>query len=110
MTYPSVSEGYKWVGVDLDGTLCERIWPAKGIGEPIADGVLLVRHYQREGYRVVLYTSRPWSDAPDIQDWLEKHDIPISQVVCGKLLVGLMVDDLAWRPPWAANYPRDMVD
>lgn len=99
--YPPVAIGHTWVGFDLDGTLSEHIWPKEGIGEPLSDGVLAARHYKRAGYRIVIYTARPWWDHQNITEWLERHGIPYDQVVCGKLAVGLMVDDRAWRPPWA---------
>ena len=58
MNLPEVAAGHEWVGIDLDGTLAERIWPVEGIGEPIAEGVTAARHYRREGYRIVIYTAR----------------------------------------------------
>ena len=102
MNYPQVPEGYEWVGIDLDGTLSEHIFPVDGIGEALPEGVAAAKHYHSEGYRVVIYTARAWWDHSRIQAWLEHHGVPFDQIVCGKLAVGLMIDDRAWRPPWSS--------
>ena len=101
MNYPTVPEGFEWVGVDLDRTIARSIWPEVGIGEPIPEGVEAARHYHSEGYRIIIYTSRSWFDHGRIQAWLEHHGVKFDQIVCGKVAVGLLIDDRAWHPPWA---------
>ena len=53
-----------WIGVDLDGTLAEHYWPAKGdydptrIGDPIPMMVERVRGWLAEGREVRVFTAR----------------------------------------------------
>ncbi len=84
---------------DLDGTLAQGKWPIRRvIGEPISAGVAYLRHYAALGYGICIYTSRPWADEEAIWDWVVEHDLPVDEVVCGKPLADLMVDDRAWNP------------
>jgi hypothetical protein len=60
----------------------------------------MVKYYHSQGLEVVIYTARPWSDHADIIAWLHKHNLYnyISQVVCGKPLAGIYIDDRAYNP------------
>lgn len=88
-----------WIAVDLDGTLAEPIWtpenPTSAIGDPIKVNVLKLREAVRKGYKVVIHTSRPWSDYEAIEAWLNLHEIPFKAIQCGKLLAAAYVDDRA---------------
>jgi len=84
-----------WMGIDLDGTLAEAVWPDPGIGAPIARNVAKLNAVVSAGYKVVIHTSRPWSDYELIESWLNHHLIPFNTIVCGKLLVHRYVDDRA---------------
>lgn len=88
-----------WIAVDLDGTLAEPIWtpanPVSAIGDPIKVNVVKLREAVRAGYKVVIHTSRPWSDYEAIEAWLRHHDIPFRSIQCGKLLAAAYVDDRA---------------
>jgi hydroxymethylpyrimidine pyrophosphatase-like HAD family hydrolase len=87
----------KWIATDLDGTLAEPIWtpenPTSAIGDPIKVNVAKLREAVRAGYKVVIHTSRPWSDYEAIEAYLEYHDIPFRAIQCGKLLAALYIDD-----------------
>lgn len=96
-----------WIGVDLDGTLAEPIWtpenPTPAIGDPIRRNVVKLREAVRKGYKVVIHTSRPWSDYEAIEAWLLWNDIPFKAIVCGKLLAAAYIDDRARHaedPSW----------
>ncbi len=86
---------------DLDGTLARGKWPIRRvIGEPISEGVSLLRHYAELGYGIAIYTARPKVDEQAIWTWVVEHDLPVDEVFCEKPLADLYVDDRSWNP-WA---------
>jgi len=88
-----------WVGVDLDGTLAEPLWtpenPTEEIGDPIPDAILKVNQLVAQGYKVIVHTSRPWTDYQMIEQWLQHYNIPYKEIQCGKPLYAAYVDDRA---------------
>lgn len=88
-----------WAAVDLDGTIAEPVWtpdnPTSEIGPPRWDRVALLRELVDHGYKVVIHTSRPWTDYENIEGWLRHYDIPFRGIVCGKLLAKIYIDDRA---------------
>jgi len=95
-----------WVGVDLDSTIAEPVWPAKGIGEPIWENVYKLEELVEHGYKIIIYTARGWEDVELVESWLAHHQIPFNRVVCGKVLLRAMVDDKNIHPDeesWLPN-------
>lgn len=105
----------KCLVVDIDGTLC----PIKPPGEryedllPYPDMVEQLRLYKRQGFHIILFTSRNMrtyegnigqilaNTAPVLLEWLKKHDIPFDEIHFGKPWAGhggFYVDDRAVRP------------
>lgn len=82
-----------WIAVDFDNTLATTIWPQEGIGEPIESSIEKCHELVKNGYKIVIHTSRPWMDYEAIEWWLTKHDVPFSRIVCGKLMAKAYVDD-----------------
>jgi hypothetical protein len=84
---------------DLDGTLAESVWPDRGsIGDPIPEGVEMLKHYAGLGYSVVIDTARRPIDKDMIWAWVRKHRLPVDRVRTGrKIVAGLYVDDRAHR-------------
>lgn len=106
---PPTDAQLKTAVIDLDGTLAENIWEpgqAKSfIGEPLDHGVNQLMKLYLEGYRIVIFTSRSWQDQVMIEAWLVAHEIPFNQVICGKPLATIYIDDkavsayaLSWVP------------
>lgn len=89
----------KWLAVDLDGTLAEPLWtpenPTSSIGEPISENLAKVWHAFDHGYKIVIHTSRPWTDYEAIEAWLDFYEIPFRGIVCGKILAHSYIDDRA---------------
>lgn len=90
-------EKLRWVLVDLDSTLAEPVWPARGIGRPKLGAEEALRAIQHRGYKVVVYTSRPWADYVAIENWLNDNNLPFNKIICGKVLAKLIIDDTAFR-------------
>lgn len=86
------------ISFDFDDTLARSVWPEPGIGDPIPDGLSLLEFYFRNGYRIWVFTARHWADHADIVTWLDSHAPGmVDQVICGKPLASLYVDDRAMR-------------
>lgn len=89
----------KWIGVDLDGTLAASLWtpenPTSEIGDPIKENVLKLLALVNAGYKIIVHTSRPWTDYEAIENWLQHYRIPYKEIQCGKPLYAAYVDDRA---------------
>lgn len=96
---PGPRGSLKWLAVDLDGTLAEPVWtaanPTPQIGAPIARNVTKARDAFLAGWKIVIHTSRSWTDYEAIEAWCKYHQIPQSRIVCGKLLAARYIDDRA---------------
>jgi hypothetical protein len=88
-----------WVGVDLDGTLAEPLWtpdnPTSEIGDPIPESLDKINELVEAGYKIIIHTSRPWTDYQIIEQWLNHYEIPFKEIQCGKPLYAAYIDDRA---------------
>ena len=87
------------IAFDFDGVLATPAWPYESIGEPIEEGIALFNHYLAKGYKPFVFTSRSWHQKPDIEDWCWTHIGVRVEVVCGKPLATMYIDDRAVRFP-----------
>lgn len=98
-TLPPPRSDLKWLAVDLDGTLAEPVWtpesPGPEVGDPIEKNVAKVRAAVGRGYKIIIHTSRSWTDYEFVESWLIFHEIPWHRIVCGKLLAAAYIDDRA---------------
>ena len=84
----------KWVGVDMDNTLADNSGsPDFILGEPIKGAKEFMEELISRGFKPVIYTARHWADYNDIEVWLNKHEIPFREIICGKPLFHCIVDD-----------------
>ena len=98
---------------DIDDTLCHTENGDYKNAKPIAAMVEKLRDYHRQGFTIVLNTSRNMrtyagnigeinkNTLPIIIDWLAKHDIPYDEIYVGKPwcgFEGFYIDDKAIRP------------
>ena len=93
-----------WAAVDLDGTLAESVWPDPGVGPPIPAGVAKARELHRQGWKIIIHTSRSWESYELIEAWLWANKLPYSRIVCGKVLAAVYIDDRAIHssdPDWS---------
>lgn len=81
------------IGVDLDGTLAETVWPKPGIGKPIEKTVNWVRDKAAEGYKIIIYTSRADNEYKDIAKWCRAYGVPFEWIYTGKPLLKYYLDD-----------------
>lgn len=96
---PPPRSDLKWLAVDLDGTLAEPVWtpesPGPDVGTPIQKNVDKVHDAVARGYKIIIHTSRSWTDYEYVESWLLFHNVPWHRIVCGKLLAAAYIDDRA---------------
>lgn len=104
---PWPTDGKLPVVFDLDGTLAEATWPSNHVGEPIQDGVELMLEYSSRGYAILIHTARPPSHEERIWRWLDELGLGnvVFNVVCGKPLGCMYVDDRSFRPDYCDDVP-----
>lgn len=98
---------------DLDDTLCTTQNGDYANAQPITEVVEKLRDYHRQGFTIIINTSRNMrtyqgnigainkNTLPIIIDWLRRHDIPYDELYVGKPwcgFEGFYVDDKAIRP------------
>ena len=98
---------------DLDDTLCTTQNGDYANAQPITEVVEKLREYHRQGFTIVINTSRNMrtyqgnigainkNTLPIITEWLDRHDIPYDELYVGKPwcgFEGFYVDDKAIRP------------
>ena len=98
---------------DLDDTLCTTQNGDYANAQPITEVIEKLREYHRQGFTIVINTSRNMrtyqgnigainkNTLPIIIDWLARHDIPYDVLYVGKPwcgFEGFYVDDKAIRP------------
>lgn len=99
--------------IDLDNTLTIHGSGDYADREPRAEVVARLRDYHRQGFEIVIHSSRNMrtyqnntgkitaNTVPVMIDWLHAHDIPFDEVWVGKPWCGtdgFYVDDRAIRP------------
>lgn len=83
------------INVDFDGTLTEgnrHEWDAER-EEPMESTVQWVRDKYYDGYVIIIWTARPWSEAQHIASWLTEHGVPYHGIKCEKGATDMYVDD-----------------
>src|SRR6185312_6991194 len=105
----------KVIVIDVDGTLAGRRESGQSYADlnVVPDVAQKVRSLKKEGYWIILYTSRNMRTydgnigqimchtAPVLVDWLARHEIPYDELHFGKPWCGhdgFYVDDRALRP------------
>ena len=105
----------KVIVIDVDGTLADRRRPGQSYADvpAVPSVVLQIRSLKKQGYWVILYTSRNMRTyegnigrimrhtAPVLIEWLARHEIPYDELHFGKPWCGhdgFYVDDRALRP------------
>ena len=98
---------------DLDDTLCTTQNGEYANAQPIIEVIEKLKEYHRQGFTIVINTSRNMrtyqgnigainkNTLPIIIDWLGRHDIPYDELYVGKPwcgFEGFYVDDKAIRP------------
>ncbi len=81
--------------VDFDGTIAAYDgWKGPGVyGEPLPGARETLAQLQAAGWEIIIFTARNWEERAALEAYLHRHAIPFHQVVCGKPLGAVYIDD-----------------
>jgi capsule biosynthesis phosphatase len=107
------------VCIDIDGTIC----PTRKSHEkyedlvPLDDAVTSIQSLKQEGNYIILYTARNMKTQSNnigkiiakqgkvLIDWLEKWEIPFDELLFGKPLADIYIDDKGYKfENWKTTY------
>jgi len=86
-----------YVGIDFDDTIARKVWPDPGIGDPMPGVEAGFKAITDMGFKIHIFTARPYSDIKPINNWLKDHNLKqyVDGIICGKPLFKLFIDDSA---------------
>jgi 5-methylcytosine-specific restriction endonuclease McrA len=87
------NEELRWIGVDWDGTIMETHPPRFEFVKPLEGAVESLKELHKKGWKITIYTARPWVDYNKIESACIKFEIPFRRIICGKPLFKYMIDD-----------------
>jgi uncharacterized HAD superfamily protein len=86
----------KVLAIDIDGTICteERTFD-RPLAVPLPGAVQALKKLKRNGNTIILWTGRGWEQYRVTKAWLDRHGFPYDQILMGKPVVNLIIDDRA---------------
>jgi uncharacterized HAD superfamily protein len=96
----------KVIFVDLDGTLCtEEKTFERPLATPLRGAKEGLSKIYDAGHTVVIWTARGWEQYRITKDWLDRHGFKYHQILMGKPIASLFIDDRARRfEGWDKDY------
>jgi uncharacterized HAD superfamily protein len=86
----------KTIIVDMDGVICtEEKTFSRSLASPMPLALTSLELIRSEGYSIIIYTARSWSEYEMTEEWLNRHKIPYDRLICGKPIGDIWVDDRA---------------
>jgi uncharacterized HAD superfamily protein len=97
---------YMVILIDIDGTVCSEESPFdRPLAKPIDGAVRAVNRYKDEGHIVVFWTGRGWEQYRVTKAWLDQNDFRYDQLLMGRPIANLIIDDRARRfEGWDKDY------
>lgn len=84
----------RWIGVDWDKTVVDNSgYPDFIPTTPIEGAVETLNKLNDDGWKIIIFTARPWADYQNIEKYCEEYKIPVRRIICGKPLFVCMIDD-----------------
>jgi histidinol phosphatase-like enzyme len=91
---PPPRKQLNWIGVDFDDTIVKNTGFPDFEPTEIIDGAKeALDELVKNGYKLVIFTARSWSDHELVEDFLKDNGIKFKSVICGKPLFHRMIDD-----------------
>ena len=82
--------------IDIDGTICtEEKTYSRSLAKPPRDAVSSVNALYDKGHTIIFYTARTWMEFEMTTDWLKKNGFKYHQLVMGKPIGDIWIDDRA---------------
>ena len=94
------------VMIDINGTVCEELSPFdRPLAKPLPGAVERVNAYVDAGHVVILWTGRGWDQYRVTKKWLDDHGFKYAQLLMGKPIANLIINDRARRfEGWDKDY------
>lgn len=84
--------------IDMDGTICtEEKTYSRSMAKPNEGAIESINKLVDEGHTVIIYSARSWQEYEMTVDWLQRHGVKYHQVVMGKPIGDVWIDDRAIR-------------
>lgn len=84
------------IGIDLDGVICseERTFE-RSLAKLLPGALESLKALNAAGHVIVIWTARGWSEYRVTFEWLSSQGIPFDQLVMGKPIFDVFIDDRA---------------
>lgn len=84
--------------IDLDGTICtEEKTYSRSLAKPIEGAIDNINKLYEAGHTIIIYSSRSWMEFEMTTHWLNTHGVKYHQLVLGKPIGDVWIDDRAIR-------------
>jgi uncharacterized HAD superfamily protein len=86
----------KVIAIDIDGTICteERTFD-RPLAKPLPGASDFTKKLKSHGWTIILWTARGWEQYSITRRWLDENQIQFDQILMGKPIVNVFVDDRA---------------
>lgn len=82
--------------IDMDGTICsEEKTYSRSLAKVHQDAVESINNLYDEGHIILIYSARSWQEYEMTEHWLKTHNIRYHQLIMGKPIGDLWIDDRA---------------
>jgi hypothetical protein len=82
--------------IDLDGTICtEEKTYSRSLAIPLDGAIDNINKLYDEGNIIIIYSARTWMEFEMTSEWLKKNNIKYHQLVLGKPVGDVWIDDRA---------------
>jgi uncharacterized HAD superfamily protein len=95
---PNQPKKLKRVVIDMDGTICtEKPTFEKSLAVINKHAREVINKLHDSGVHVIIYTARGWAEYEMTKQWLLTNDIRYEQLICGKPIYDVWIDDRALK-------------
>jgi hypothetical protein len=85
--------------IDIDGTICtEENFDNRKNARPFKKAIKNINIFKKKGYKIILYSSRPWSQYDLTIKWLKKNKLRFDNLILGKPIGDIWIDDRSMTP------------
>lgn len=80
----------------MDGTICsEERQFSRCLAKPKANAIETINKLYESGNTIIIYSARTWVEYEMTVDWLNKHGVRYHQLMMGKPIGDVWIDDRA---------------
>ena len=101
---PTLPDKVTCIGVDWDNTVFnESGYPEYSPTSIVCGAKEGLDKIVALGYKVVVFTARPWSHLYLLEHIIKEYNLPVDQIICGKPLFRYFIDDknIEFKGDWS---------